>query len=179
MGSNGNLRRMASSLEHRSTFPAPAAIVYSTLVDKAFLTERLRTIGGKGAALLAHSRAGSDVLAAATFRMRQGVDASRLPGAVRSILNGDLVVEREERWAPEGEHYAATSQVTISGVPGEIRGRSRITAQGSGSALVTTAQVKVNIPLIGGRLEKVVGDQVGKLLAAEAEFAEKWLAERA
>ncbi len=64
-------------------------------------------------------------------------------------------------------------------MPGEIRGRSRIAAAGSGSALVVTAQVKVSIPLIGGKLEKVVAEQVEKLLAAEAEYAEKWLAGRA
>ncbi len=175
MGSNGNLRRMASSLEHRSTFPAPVTVVYSTLVDEAFLTERLRSIGGKNAALLDHSLDGTR----AAFRMRQGVDAARLPGAVRSILSGDLVVEREERWEQAGTDYAGTSRVTISGVPGDIRGRSRIGDVPAGAVLVVTAQVKVSIPLIGGKLEKVVAEQVGKLLAAEAEYAEKWLAERA
>jgi hypothetical protein len=165
---------MASSLEHRSTFPVPATVVYSTLVDEAFLTERLRTIGGKGAALLDHSRTGDRTV----FRMRQGVDASRLPGAVRSILNGDLVVEREERWEPAGAEYSGTSAVSISGVPGEIRGRSRVAPRGDGTELVITAQVKVSIPLIGGKLEKVVAEQVGKLLATEAEYAEKWLAGR-
>ncbi|HEY0452191.1 DUF2505 domain-containing protein [Actinophytocola sp.] len=166
---------MATSLEHRSTYPAPPTVVYSTLVDEAFLAARLRGIGGKGAALLEHSLSDSR----AAFRMRQGVDASRLPGAVRSILNGDLVVEREERWEPADGGYAGTSRVTISGVPGEIRGRSRIEAASTGTALVVTAQVKVSIPLVGGKLEKVVAEQVGKLLATEAEFAEKWLAERA
>lgn len=174
MGSNGNLRRMATSLEHRSTFAAPADEVYRTLVDKAFLTERLNDIGGKNAALLDHAGSGDRV----SFRMRQGVDAAKLPGAVRSILNGDLVVEREERWQPDGGAYAGASRVTITGVPGEIQGRSRIAAAGAGTALVITAQVKVSIPLIGGKLEKVVAEQVGKLLAAEAEYAEKWLAER-
>ncbi len=172
MGSNGNLRRMATSLEHRSTFPVAAGEVYGTLVDKAFLTERLTDIGGKDATLLAHSRDGDRV----TFRMRQGVDASRLPGAVRTIINGDLVVEREERWRPEGDFYAGATRVTIAGVPGEIQGRSRIAGTDSQGTLVITAQVKVSIPLIGGKLEKVVAEQVGKLLAAEAEYAEKWLA---
>ncbi|HEY7593770.1 MAG TPA: DUF2505 domain-containing protein [Actinophytocola sp.] len=166
---------MATSLEHRSTFAAPADKVYDTLTDEAFLSERLRDIGGKGAALLDHSRDGDRV----SFRMRQGVDASRLPGAVRSILNGDLVVEREERWQPDGGHHAGTSRVTIAGVPGEIKGRSRIAGTGAEATLVITAQVKVSIPLIGGKLEKVVAEQVGKLLAAEAEYAQKWLAGRA
>jgi uncharacterized protein DUF2505 len=175
MGPNGNLRRMASSLEHRSTFSTSADVVYGTLVDESFLTARLRDIGGKGAALLDHSRDGDR----ATFRMRQGVDASRLPGAVRSILNGDLIVEREERWRLEDGHHAGLSRVTITGVPGEIQARSRIAGRDSGATLVITAQVQVNIPLIGGKLEKVVAEQVGKLLATEAEYAEKWLAGRA
>jgi len=175
MGSNGNLRRMATSLEHRSSFAATADVVYETLVDEAFLTARLRDIGGKGAALLDHSRDGHRT----TFRMRQGVDAAKLPGAIRSILKGDLVVEREERWGPDGGVYAGTSRVTIGGVPGEIQGRSRIAGKDSGATLAISAQVKVSIPLIGGKLETVVAEQVGKLLAAEAEYAEKWLAERA
>jgi hypothetical protein len=166
---------MATSLEHRSTFAVTADIVFQTLVDKAFLTERLNDIGGKNAALLDHSHDGDRV----TFRMRQGVDASRLPGAVRSMLSGDLVVEREERWQADGDAYAGTSRVAITGVPGEIQGRQRIAGTDAGATLVITAQVRVNIPLIGGKLEDVVAEQVGKLLATEGEYAEKWLAGRA
>jgi len=165
---------MPTSLEHRSTFAVAADVVFQTLVDEAFLAQRLRDIGGKNAALLDHSRDGERV----TFRMRQGVDASRLPGAIRSMLNGDLVVEREERWQPEGDAYAGTSRVSITGVPGEIHGRQRIAAAGAGSTYVVTAQVRVGIPLIGGKLEKVVAEQVEKLLAAEGEYADKWLAGR-
>ncbi len=165
---------MSSRLEHRSTYPAPVDVVYSTLVDEAFLTERLQAIGGKGAALLSHRREGDR----AAFTLRQGVDGDRLPSAVRSILKGDLVVEREERWkaedSAEGGGYMAISKVSIAGVPAEIRSRSRLVEAG----LTVQAEVRVNIPLIGGKLEKVVAEQVEKLLAAEAEFAEKWLAER-
>jgi hypothetical protein len=161
---------MSSRLEHRSTYPAPVDVVYSTLVDEAFLTERLRAIGGKGAALLSHRREGDR----AAFTLRQGVDGDRLPSAVRSILKGDLVVEREERWKAEDDGYMAISKVSIAGVPAEIRSRSRLVEAG----LTVQAEVRVSIPLIGGKLEKVVAEQVEKLLAAEAEFAEKWLAER-
>jgi hypothetical protein len=58
-------------------------------------------------------------------------------------------------------------------VPGEIKSRSRL----AGGELVITAEVRVGIPLVGGKLEGVIAEQVGKLLAAESEFAGKWLAE--
>lgn len=173
MGSNGNLRRMATSLEHRSAFPTPAGKVHSTLVDEAFLRARLRAIGGKGAALLDHKRSGDEV----AFTLRQGVDAARLPSAARSLLRGDLIVEREERWRPDGDRYAATTKVTINGVPGDLRGQSRLGDQRDGSLLVVRAEVRVSIPLVGGKLEKVVAEQVTKLLTIESEFTEKWLVE--
>jgi hypothetical protein len=170
MGSNGNLRRMPTRFEHRATFSAPASTVHSTLVDRAFLEERLRVLGGKGATLVDH-RDGADGV---SLRLRQGVAAERLPGAVRAILKGDLVVEREERWTPDG---AATGRATISGVPGEITSRHRLTDRADGSELVVDAEVRVGIPLVGGKLEGVIAEQVGKLLAAESEFTAKWLAD--
>ena len=171
MGSNGNLPFMPSRFEHRASFPAPVDTVYSTLVDEAFLAARLKDIGGKGAALLDHQTSDDG----ATYRLRQGVDAKLLPSAVRSILSGDLVVEREERW----RGHESVGKATIGGVPAEIRSGSRLAARGDGAELVTQAEVKVSIPLIGGKIEKVVAEQVTKLLAAEAEYAEKWLAEHA
>jgi hypothetical protein len=171
MGSNGNLPFMPSRFEHRATFAAPVDDVLATLVDEAFLTARLRDIGGKSAALLEHGTSGDTV----AFRLRQGVDASHLPGAVRSIISGDLVVEREERW--RGAESAG--RATINGVPAQITSRGRLSGRGDGAELVIQAEVKVGIPLIGGKIEKAVAEQVTKLLATEAEYAEKWLAERA
>lgn len=170
MGSNGNLPFMPSRFEHRASFPAPVDTVYSILVDEAFLAARLRDIGGKGAALLDHSTTADG----AAYKLRQGVDANRLPSAVRSILNGDLVVEREERW--RGREFRG--RASISGVPAQITSHGRLTDRGGSTELLVSAEVKVNIPLIGGKIEKVVAEQVTKLLAAEAEYAEKWLAER-
>ena len=164
---------MPTRFEHRATFSSPAATVYATLVDRAFLEERLRVLGGKGAGIVEYSGSGDEV----SYRLRQGLDAEKLPGAVRAILKGDLVVERTERWSLDGGTHVAAGSATISGVPGDIRNRSRVEPSGGGSALVVAAEVKVGIPLIGGKLEGVIADQVGKLLAAESEFTGKWLAE--
>jgi hypothetical protein len=175
MGSNGNLPFMPSRFEHRANFPAPVTTVYSILVDETYLTARLRDIGGKGAALLSHSTRDDG----AAYTLRQGVDANQLPGAVKAMLNGDLVVEREERWRRNGERFESASRATISGVPAEITSRGLLAGRGDGAELTINAEVKVGIPLIGGKIEKAVAEQVTKLLAAEAEYAEKWLAERA
>jgi hypothetical protein len=169
---------MSTRFEHRATYSQPVATVYSTLVDRAFLEERLRALGGKGAAVLdftVYSGSGEEV----RLKLRQGMDADKLPGAVRTILRGDLIVERDEHWRLEGSEHIATGAVTMSGVPGEIKNRIRIGAlPDGGSEVVTTAEVRIDIMLIGKKIEVLVAEQVGKLLAAEAEFAGKYLAER-
>jgi hypothetical protein len=166
---------MASRFEHRATFSAPAGTVGSALVDQAFLTERLRVLGGKGAELVDHRASADEVV----FTLHQGLDAQHLPGPVRAILKGgDLVVAREERWQLTGDRPVATGRASISGVPGEISSRTQLADLAEGaSELVIKAEVRVRIPLIGGRIEGLVAKEVGNLLAAESEFADRWLAE--
>jgi hypothetical protein len=45
-----------------------------------------------------------------------------------------------------------------------------------GSEFTLHADVSVRVPLIGGRIEASVGDQVRQLLISESEFAREWLA---
>jgi hypothetical protein len=47
---------------------------------------------------------------------------------------------------------------------------------GTGSELVVHADVTVKLPLIGGKIEGVVAEQVRSLLAAETAFTLEWLA---
>jgi hypothetical protein len=165
---------MGARIEHRASYAAPVATVYSALVDKAYLTDRLAALGGRNSQLLEHDAAGDK----ARFKVRQGLAADQLPSTVRSFLGGDLVVEREEIWTLEGGKHVATTRARIPGMPAEIIGRVRLdeTADG-GTDWVTNAEVKVSIPLLGSKLERSVAEPVAKLLAAESQFAGTWLAE--
>ena len=74
--------------------------------------------------------------------------------------------------------YTGTVQATVSGMPGEITARTELTVTGGTTVLRTSGSVKIRIPLIGGKIEGFVAEQVTKLLASEADFTAKWLAER-
>lgn len=156
-------------MEHRARFATPAATVHAAIVDPAYLDDRLQALGGTNAAVVDRSEQAGVV----TYRVRQGLAAEHLPPAVRTLLKGDLVVDRTETWKPD---RTGTVHATIPGVPGEISGTFTLTDSGAGSEWVTDLSVKVGIPLIGGRIEKAIGEQVVKLLANEATFTEKWLA---
>ncbi|MFC0115232.1 DUF2505 domain-containing protein [Kibdelosporangium aridum] len=162
---------MPSRMEHRARFAAPADSVYAAVVDPAFLTDRLEALGGNNASVVDRTESAQ----ATTFRVRQGLAAEHLPSAVRTLLKGDLVVDRTETWRPD---KTGSVKASVQGVPGEINGTTRLSDVDGGTEWVTSLEVKVSIPLVGGKIEKSIGEQVLKLLANEAAFTEKWLAHR-
>ncbi len=158
-------------MEHRASLNTPADTVHAALVDPAYLEDRLQALGGTNASIVDRAEQGGEV----TYRVRQGLAAEHLPSAVRSLLKGDLVVDRTETWRTD---KTGTVKATIPGVPGEISGQMRLSGTDKGTDWVTSLEVRVSIPLIGGKIERSIGEQVIKLLANEAAFAEKWLASR-
>jgi Protein of unknown function (DUF2505) len=166
---------MPRQIDFRSVSPHPADEVYATMVDPDYLRARLERIGGPGADLLEHS---ADVQGA-RYRLRLGLDAKDLPSAVRSVLPGNLTIERNERWTRQDSgRYLGDVDVTIPGAPASATGGMRLRdLPEGGSELNVRADVRVSVPLIGGKIEGVVGEQVQRLLAAETAFTQEWLAQ--
>jgi hypothetical protein len=161
---------MARRIEHHTTSPHSAEKVFGALVDETYLRDRLAEIGGTNAGLVTFTTTETRT----SYQLRQGVPAEHLPSMAKSLLGGDLVIQRVENWAA----LAGTVEVTINGVPGRLDGAFTLTDNGSGSKLTLTGEVKVSIPLMGGKLEKLIAEQVAVLLDKESEFTSEWLANR-
>ncbi|MBB5954687.1 hypothetical protein FHS29_001257 [Saccharothrix tamanrassetensis] len=165
---------MARRIEHLTTSRWPASDVYAALVDETYLRDRLDVLGGSDAALVAFTRTD----ATTSYQLKQGVPADKLPSVARGVLGGDLVIDRAESWTEAG--HTGTVEVTLNGVPGRLDGTITLAdVAGNGSELTLVGQVKVGIPLIGGKLESLIAEQVALLLDKEAEFTTEWLARRA
>lgn len=162
---------MASRIEHRAEYPYGVSEVFRAETSEEALTARLAEIGGKNSALLNH--AGDD--SGARFTLRQGIEAEKLPQIVRKLQPGDLYVNREHSFTRSGDGYTGTARATVSGMPGEITARTEVRPRGDGTMVETRGEVKVKIPLVGGRLESFVAGELTKLLALEAEFSREWL----
>lgn len=156
---------MASRIEHSTEFPYLFEQVLAAFTSESALRQRLADIGGKDAELLAHEKSASTI----SYRMRQGIPGEKLPGAVRKVHSGDLHVEREQQWQVSDETAKGTATASVTGVPGSITARSELTPTGSGTALRITGEVKVSVPLIGGKIERTIAEHVGQLLDRESE----------
>lgn len=150
------------------------SVTYGTLVDEEYLHARLAELGGKDAALL---ELDADEQRATTV-LRQGIEARHLPSYVQSMMSGDIVVRRTETWTRAAEnHYDGTIRATVKGTPAVIELTTWIKPVDGRYEFGGHGEAKVSVPLVGGKIEKMIAEQVSRLLALEAEFTLDWIKE--
>lgn len=166
---------MPRRIEHSATYDCSPATVHAALTDPAYWDARVAAVGGPGATLDALTAVGGGV----EVTLTQVVAAANLPSIVSKIKAGDLAIVRTESWGPLAG-TSATCEVTalVSGTPATVRGTSVLTGADTTTTVRTTGAVTVAVPLVGGKLEQAVADNVLRLLVAEQRFTEQWLAGR-
>jgi len=164
---------MPRPIRYQNRYPIPADKLYATLVDRAYLEAKLVAIGGTEAALLELTADDS----AARYTLRQGVSRKYLPGPAQAVLRGDLLIERTEtlRLTAPGR-YEGTVAARVKDAPGGISGTVRITDRPDGAEFLIDAAAKVDLPLVGGKIEAAIAEQVVKLMEREGRFTSEWLA---
>ena len=119
---------------------------------------------------------GIDVVTTQTLRV------DRLPGVVTQFHRGDLSFVREETWsAIRDGQSTATINGSIRGAPATLTGTALLAAakSDSGSRLEFKVTVEVRVPLVGGKIENFIGNQLVDLLIAEQRFTTVWITENA
>jgi len=113
----------------------------------------------------------------------QVVHSHNLPGLITQFHRGDLCIRREEDWGPITDGNATASIVgSILNAPVNLSGTAVLSpiAASGGARVEFRVTVQVRIPLVGGKLEKLIGDSVlTNLVATEQHFTTTWIANRA
>jgi hypothetical protein len=112
----------------------------------------------------------------------QVLRSDRLPGLITQFHRGDLRIRREEKWEPV-TNGSATAAITgsILDAPASLTGTAVLepVAETGGARMKLRATVEVRIPLVGGKLENFIGNQLVELLIAEQRFTSTWIGETA
>ena len=112
----------------------------------------------------------------------QVLRADRLPGIVTQFHRGDLVIRREEKWEPVAAGIThATILGSVQNAPVTLSGTALLAPipESGGARLKLRATVEVRIPLVGGKIENFIGNQLMELLIAEQRFTTMWISENA
>ncbi|GAB3656545.1 DUF2505 domain-containing protein [Nocardioides korecus] len=163
------MRRMKKITEELRYDGATLQQVHDMLADPAFREEvcdrqhvlrRTVTIDAEGAPGM-------------TVEIDQVQAAQGIPGFAKKFVGDEIHIVQHEDWtrAEKGD-----LRVEIPGKPGEMVGTIHLTEDPEGTTETVNLDVKVNIPLVGGKIEGLVADMLGKALRTEHKVGQEWLA---
>lgn len=98
-----------------------------------------------------------------------------LPAFAKKLYSKQNRIVEDTTWRRQGGQWMAEYQVTVTGIPGEVRGKSTLTATAKGTMYESNFQVTARIPIVGGKLEAVVADRLEETFRANAERNKKQL----
>ncbi|MDX1883477.1 DUF2505 domain-containing protein [Mycolicibacterium sp. 120270] len=164
---------MPRSFDMAAEYEGSVEQVHTALRDQEYWLERLADSGADRATLDAMTTDGDGGIRVKTTQVLR---RDRLPGVVTQFHPGDLSIVREEAWTRIDDGKAtATVTGVIPGAPVSLTGTAVLAPSGGGSRLQFTAAVEVRIPLVGGKIENFIGNQLVDLLIAEQRFTTAWL----
>jgi hypothetical protein len=154
-------------IRHQLTYAASPAEVYAMRADPAFrdrVCEAMDTVS--------HEVSVDDSGDALTVKVDMVQHTQGVPGFAKKIVGDETRVIQSETWpSVEGGHI----EVEIPGKPGYIRGTLTLSAEDAGSVYVFDGEAKINIPLVGGKLEGLIEKLFTEGMDTEQRVAASWL----
>jgi hypothetical protein len=147
-------------------FDPDVETVYALTSDPDFIRRKYAALGATDITIDTDARAGDP---RHVIKRKVTVD---LPGFAKRVMSPTNTVVQTDDWAAaDGDgRRVCTYSVEVQGVPSRINGTVTLSPNGGGTRQDIEADVKVSIPLLGGKLEKFAVDSGTKVLEEEAVF---------
>lgn len=149
------------------SYAAPTAAVVAMMQDPAFWDRVAEATGALSSATTVSTNGASVVVVSDQQQAVVGV-----PSFAKKLVGDSTHAIITTTWAGEHGDY----EVATPGKPTSISGSVAVTAAGVGAQVVYDLEVKASVPLIGGKLEKLVCDLTGEGFEKEHAVGVAWLA---
>ena len=151
---------MATKLSHELTYEAPMADVGAMVMDPGFREEVCDYQG-----VLRHTVSVTSAAAGSNeVVVDQVQSADGIPSFAKKFVGDEINIVQKEHWP---DLTGGTVEVTIPGKPGHMVGTIRLSEAGGVTTEAVEMEIKVNIPLVGGKIEGLIADLLRKALKAE------------
>src|SRR3954447_26736883 len=157
----------AMKIRHDLTYDAPAADVHAMLTDPTFREEVCQRLH----VLRAHATV-EPVASGHRVVIDQVRPAEGIPSFARKFVGEEIQIVQTETWRTTTD---ADIHVAIPGKPGEMDGTAQLSEAGGVTTEVVELDITVRLPLVAGRIEKLVGDMLLKALEIENQTGRDYL----
>lgn len=159
---------MATRIVHEMTYDAPAADVAAMLSDKAFREEVC-----VNQQAVSHSVSIEGDVNAKKVRIEMEQPTEGVPGFAKKFVGATTTILQTEDWSSPTQ---ADIHVTIPGKPGEMVGTAVLVENDGTTVETVTLDITVRIPLVGGKIEDLIGGLLVRALKSENRTGRDWLA---
>ena len=99
------------------------------------------------------------------------------PALLRKFVPAGVVSTETVTWGPAAADGSRTADLHVSfhGTPASMNGTIRIVADGTGSDVLVDAEFKANVPLVGGKLERIAAPIILGVIDAEEATGQAWV----
>ena len=152
---------------HELRYDAPPDQVFEMLADPAFrqaVAEAMDVISAE-----VDLRRDGDGF---TLTIDQLQKTDDLPGFARTFAGDSTQAVQREVWL---NSTSADLSIEAPGKPTSMSGTIRLESAGSGTTEVVELEIKVKVPLIGGKLEKLMAEKVRAGMDIEQGVGTTWL----
>ena len=150
---------MSKRVRHDLVYEASAKEVLAMLHDASFREEVCDATG-----VLRHDVSVTENADGTLVTIEQVQTAQGLPSFATKFVGNEIEIVQKENWT-DGTH--ADIEVTIPGKPGHMRGSANLVESGGTTTEQVDLEIKVNIPLVGGKIEGLIADMLLKALKTE------------
>lgn len=156
------------------TFEAPVADCWKMFSDPAAHVAKFEGMGHHGVTVVEKKKTKKNLHLVVT----REVDIEGVPGFAKKFIKPRNTVVSIDDWNDFGDGtYGGTFTLDTQGVPVDIEGKTLLEATGDDESLYTvTIDIKVNVPLVGGKLADFSKGIVLKQMDEEFRLGDEWLA---
>jgi len=159
--------RMTTKVTMDLAYDASPEAVHAMLTDPAFREETCARMKVISATATAEESGDATVVT-----IDQVQAAAGLPSFATKLVGDQIRIVQQETWR---DGRRADIEVTIPGKPGEMVGAAELVETDGGTTEHIELEIRVRIPLVAGKIEKLIADMLRKALRTENETGRDYL----
>lgn len=160
--------------ERDSSIPASADEVIAAISTEEYLVYRYDEAGIESFEL--DIREDSDERFES--HVRRKASTHKLPSFARKIAGDSVTLLQNQFWNRDQRPYTGELRLELEGLPGHILTRLQLVDNGDGSSTLRgQGEVEARIPLLGGRIEKMMVGKVSEGFERSAQAIREYLAQ--
>ena len=159
---------MSTKLTYELTYEAPLTAVGEMLMDPSF-REQVCTAQRALRSEVSVGPGGGGMKVV----IDQVQPAAGIPGFAKKFVGDEINLVQTELWS---DMETGTVEIEIPGKPGQMSGTMTLREAGGTTTETVAMEIKVGIPLVGGKIESLIADLLRKALRVENALGRTHLA---